>query len=48
MYLARVETNIDFKRQGTMYLEDLFQEQRVSGASRTTPGNNLLLREFQR
>ena len=45
--LTRVEANIDLKRQGQGFLEGHLQEQRMSGASTTTPGNNRLLREFK-
>ena len=45
--LTRVEANVDLKRQGQGFLEGRLQEQRMSGASTTTPSNDRLLREFK-
>ena len=45
--LTRVEANVDLKGQGQGFLEGRLQEQRMLGASTTTPSNNQLLREFK-
>ena len=47
LHLTQVEANIDLKRQGKSYFEGLLQDQRMSGASTTTPGNDWLFRELK-
>ena len=47
LHLTRVEASVDLKRQGQGFLEGHLQERRMSGASKITPSNDLLLREFK-